>query len=299
MKTIFNILFIIAILCSFGFILNYLFLKMILFGVLGSNLQIFVLAKLRIIVLSWLNNNKLLIYFLIIYLILISTCSTIYLDSNNKFNIDLSNITVTVKDTFLELVFLNIGAGIAFSAGAKFTAKILEDKPMPIKFKIGASMLAASVAFIIFHFLNLCFLAIKYYLNVKKETEKSFFFHIKGVKISNLSNPELFNYLNDFSTNNKVFVKNQIVKQNPDNILEMTEKENLTEIFNPDNNTAFDTFQFNSPFENSENMINLYNELSLIFSYNLIIKIITVYFICMFTFFLIIKIFNIYKSLSR
>lgn len=298
MKTTFNILFQMAIMCSFGFILNYLFFKMILFGVLGSKLQLFLLDKFRYQDFSWLN--KFLFYFLIIYFILISTGSTIYLDSNNEVVVNLSNVVVTVKETFFEKVLSNLGGGIAFAAGAKLTANFLIERPMPVIIKIVASLLAAIGSFIIFHLLNLGAWAIKDYLSATKVTDKSFIFHIKDVEINNLPSPKSLDFLNNLSVNNKELLKQKIESHLPNNeMIEKTSNENLTEISNQDNQTVFDTFRFNSPLENSEDTINLYNELSLILGYNLILNIITVYFICMLTLVFTIKFSNKYRCISR
>ncbi len=301
-----DILIQIAIICSLGFITNYLLVQFTLCGLLGYKLQSFLADKFRRTDFSWFN--ELLFFFLIIFFILIFNGSIIYLDNGTEVIVNCNDVTIKIKGNYLDLIASNIGSVAAFGVGAKIAFSLVAKHPMSGFNKFGASMVGGASSYASFQLTNSATKVVTGKYSLTTPNENTLLIHIKDVTLNNVQT-ERFN--KDFVLK---FLENTLHKLTPDyfgpnannqKVIEVLTKEKnqeVKEIFTNDNNTAIvdlentaeiqdfiKNFFIESPSENNASIIDFFNDLNTTLSLNLFVNICMLYFIFMLTLIFTIK----------
>jgi len=143
---IFNLyIFQVSIHFIFGFLINLILLSMVLYGIFGPNVKIFLTNKIIQNDLKWFYK------FLLIYIVLIFIShfgiTTIHLDNgDNFFTISLDNATFIFNGKILDKIANTFGESAAFALGAQIGASFVLKKNISVPNKVLVSLGTGSLS---------------------------------------------------------------------------------------------------------------------------------------------------------
>lgn len=242
--------------------------------------------------------NKILFWFIIIYLFITLNDNTIFLDK--EVNVTVGEVKFVVTGEYIERVITQFGNVSAFVVGAKIAAGFLAKHPISFSGKVGGSLLTGGISSLGFQMVSMANGSIRGNIAAKERSNDTFVLELKNVEVSNSNNSSsLFTKLSDdfinsdsikpsfngFKLNNSFENSFVPTPEGIKTVSELIKDQNLADNFFKQSiklSDDSDLIFINSPLEPSY-MLQVQQELFTILSYNLIINLTMIYLLMLLT----------------